>query len=161
MLKKVRIKIVTDRTESRGSLFEGDGVTARKKGAKPERLELVLEGRYHDDGTRVSIGYTEGEHSGMEGAKTTITYQKNEPTLVTMMRTGTVKTALVFEKGRRHQCVYQTPIMPFEVAVHTAEVKNAIEGEGTLVLDYTVELKGAVAEHTHMVLTLLPAFDRP
>ena len=161
MLKKVRIKIVTDRVESKGSLFEGSGVTARKKGAEPEHLELVLEGRYHDDGVRVSIGYTEGEMSGMEGSKTTISYQKNEPALVTMMRTGTVKTALVFERGRRHHCVYQTPIMPFEVAVHTAEVQNALESEGRLVLDYTVELKGAAAEHTHLVLTLLPAFDHP
>ncbi len=159
MLKKVRIKIVTDRTEMSGSLFDG-GVKERKN-AEVQHLELVVEGRYHDDGTRVSIGYTESDLSGMEGSRTTISYQKNEPTLVTMLRTGSVKTALVFEKGRRHHCVYETPIMPFEVSVHTTEVKNGIEGTGVLFLDYAVELRGAQAERTRMTLTLLPAFDRP
>ncbi len=159
MLKKVRIKIVTERIEMQGSLFEGGVI--EKKTAESERLELVVQGRYHDDGTRVSIGYTESDVSGMEGSKTTISYQKNAPGLVTMMRTGAVKTALVFEKGRRHHCVYQTPIMPFEVSVHTTEVNNDIEGEGKLFLDYAVELRGAQAERTKMTLTLLPVFDRP
>ena len=84
MLKKVRIKLVTDRTEMSGSLFEG-GVR-EKKAAKPERMEMIVQGRYYDDGVRVSIGYTESDATGMEGSNTTISYQKNEPELITMIR---------------------------------------------------------------------------
>ena len=159
MLKKVRVKIVTDRTEMKGSLFEGGVV--ENKAAESTHLEMTVQARYYDDGERVNIGYTESEASGMEGSKTTITYQKSAPGLVSILRTGSVKTALVFEKGRRHHCVYQTPIMPFEVSVHTTEVKNDLEARGTLYLDYAVELRGAQAERTKMTLSLLPDFDTP
>jgi hypothetical protein len=51
--------------------------------------------------------------------------------------------------------------MPFEVCVLTHEVTNAIEREGTLTLDYTIELRGAAAEHTRVHLRVLPFFDKP
>ena len=78
-----------------------------------------------------------------------------------MLRTGSVKTALLFDEGRRHECVYQTPIMNFDVCVQTNTVKNAIEAMGTLDLDYVVELKGAQAEHTKMKIVISPAYDKP
>lgn len=166
MLKKVRIQITTERREIKGSLFETPTgqflpTGAPPKEAEPERLELMMEGRYHDDGTRVSISYKESEISGMEGATTTVFFQKNEPGLVTMTRTGTVRTALVFEAGCRHHCIYETPIMPFEVAVDTRSVENALEASGYLRLDYTVELRGANAERTRFEMRILPVFNKP
>jgi len=161
MLKKVRVKIVTDRTEMAGSLFAGGALTAARVPEAPTHEESMLEGRYHDDGTRVSISYKESEISGMEGATTTVFFQKNEPGLVTMTRTGTVRTALVFEAGCRHHCIYETPIMPFEVAVDTRSVENALEASGYLRLDYTVELRGANAERTRFEMRILPVFNKP
>ena len=78
-----------------------------------------------------------------------------------MTRDSSVRTALVFEEGQRHLCVYQTPFMPFEVAVKTRQVENRIEENGTLHLLYTVELKGANAEQTDFSLMLLPDADTP
>ena len=161
MLKKVRIKIVTDRTEMAGSLFEDGALTLPSSSAVPTHEESVREGRYHDDGTRVAISYEEGELSGMEGSRVTLSFYKESPALVTMLRTGSVKTALTFEAGRRHVCVYQTPYAPFDVCVQTGKVQNALHTLGTLHLDYVVGLKGAQPEHTKMTLTLLPAFDKP
>ena len=161
MLKKVRVKIVTDRTEMAGSLFAGGALTAARVPEAPTHEESVLEGRYHDDGTRVAISYEEGALSGMEGSRVTLSYQKDDPALLTMLRTGSVKTALTFEAGRRHECVYQTPFAPFDVCVQTSRVQNAIEALGTLQLEYIVEIKGAQPEHTKMSVTLLPVFDQP
>ncbi len=161
MLKKVRIKIQTDRTELVGSLFEDSLAVKQKRDAAAERMEMMTEGSYLDDGTRVSISYKESEATGSEGSRTTVSFQKNAPELISVMRTGSVKTALIFEEGRRHHCVYQTPIMPFDVCVYTTKVHNALESEGALVLDYAVELRGADAERTQMKLTLLPVFDEP
>lgn len=166
MLKKVRIQITTERCEIKGSLFETPMGQFLPTGAPPseeapERLELLMEGRYHDDGTRISISYKESEATGMEGATTTLFFQKNEPGLITMTRTGTVRTALVFEAGHRHHCIYETPIMPFDVSVETRVVQNDIEVAGRLHLDYTVELRGANAEHTRFEMKLLPDYQRP
>ena len=160
MLKKVRIKILTDRAVVPGSLFENTPI-------KPvalhnfEHSEMSVEGRYHDDGTRVAISYDESELSGLEGSRTTISFQKDVPAAVTMLRTGSVKTSLLFEVGKCHRCVYQTPYAPFEVCVQTNKVHNAVEGMGTLELDYIVELKGAEAEHTKMKIVISPAYDQP
>ncbi len=159
MLKKVRVRIVTERTEMEGSLY-GGGVRAAAT-ATPERMEMTTVARYRDDGVRVSLSWTETEASGMEGTSTTVSYQKSEPLVVTMMRTGAVNTALVFEQGRRHHCVYKTPIMPFEVCVSTDKVENGVEKDGTLFLDYAVELRGATCERTKMNLSVLPDYDRP
>ena len=163
MLKKVRIAIKTTQQEIGGTLFEKHPTTGKLQEIDhtPQTLELMMEGSYHDDGTRISISYREGEQTGIKNARTTISFQKNDPTLVTMTRDGEVRTALCFEEGRRHLSVYQTPYMPFEVAVKTKRVKNRIVEDGTLHLDYTVELKGANAEHADFSLTLLPDIKKP
>ena len=166
MLKKVRVRIVTDRRELKGSLFEtplGQYLPTGEDDVKEEKehLELVMEGRCLDDGARFSVSYKESELTGMAGAVTSLSFLKKEPGLVTMVRSGTMRTALVFEEGRRHLCVYETPLMPFEVSVHTKKVKNRLLTDGTLTLDYAVELRGANAEQTHFSLSLLPYYQHP
>ena len=166
MLKKVRIQIITDRCEIKGSLFETPtGQYLPVQDIAPEEesqhLELMMEGSYRDDGSCVTISYRESELTGMQGSTTTIFFHKNTPGLISMVRNGTARTALVFEKDKRPLCVYETPVMPFEVAVQTRHVHNTLEKAGKLYLDYTVELRGANAEHTRFYLTLLPAFDKP
>ena len=168
MLKKVRVQIVTDRFEAKGSLYETPAgkllpTPLQDMPAKEdiEHMEMTVEASYHDDGDRVCIRYKESELSGMEGSVTSVSYRKSEPSLISMLRDGSVKTALVFEPGARHLCVYQTPIMPFEVCVYTRSVKNDIEAKGLLKMDYTVELRGAQAEHTAFSMRVLPVFDKP
>ena len=160
MLKKVKIKILTDRAKAAVGLFEGKFAPLAAAN-ESEHSEMSVLGRYHDDGTRVSISYDESELSGMEGSRATIAFQKAEPDVISMLRTGSVKTALLFEAGRRHECVYQTPLAPFDVCVQTNVVKNALETMGTLDLDYIVELKGAEPEHTRMRIILSPDYDKP
>lgn len=169
MLKHVRVKIETERYETSGSLFDSpmplpfsypseEETTCQDEEAK---MELVTEARYRDDGTRVSISYEEGELSGMENTTTTLSFSKSEPGIFSMTRAGAVRTTLLFEKGKRHTCIYQTPILPFELCIATKNVQNDIEANGTLYLDYLIELRGAQTEHTRFKLTLLPDFQAP
>jgi uncharacterized beta-barrel protein YwiB (DUF1934 family) len=76
------------------------------------------------------------------------------PELVTMMRHGTVNTILVFEKGKRHICTYQTEYMPFEICVNTKEVINTLLENGRIDLDYIVEIRGAQAERTQFTIEI-------
>ena len=73
--------------------------------------------------------------------------------IVTMTRDGIVSATLVFEEGKRHHCIYKTPIMPFEVCVKTKTVTNNLEVNGELELDYIVEIRGAKAERTKLQMT--------
>ncbi len=168
MLKKVRIQIVTDRYEMQGSLWETptgkmlpDFEAEPPKKSDIEHLEMTTEAVYHDDGARVCISYKESELSGMEGAKTSVSFQKNDPHFVSMLRDGSVKTAMIFQPGERHHSVYQTAIMPFDVCIFTRTVENRIEADGTLQMDYAVELRGAQTERTKFRMRVLPNFDKP
>lgn len=160
MLKKVRIRILTDRAETAVDLYGNTGMPLAEA-REWEHSEMTVEGSYHDNGTRISISYDESAATGLEGSRATISFQKTESAIVSMQRTGSVKTALIFEAGCRHECLYQTPIMPFEVCVQTAKVQNAIEAMGTMELDYISQIKGAEAERTRMRIVISPAYDKP
>ena len=178
MLKKVMIHISSRHTEASDALFsymfrENDPAEENAEEAYPleddgpdidsdEPLEILTEGSLFisKDG-RVTLSYTETELSGMEGAKTSVVFDKGQEGLVTMMRSGPVNTALVFEAGSRHICVYQTPYMPFELCVHTLAVDNRLLSEGRLDLDYIIEFRGAKAEHNIFTLTVKDSLDHP
>ena len=154
MLKKVKIRITTDRADMQGSLFEEGGVRALDT-APVTHEEMTVQGRYRDDGTRITLGYEEDESLGLEGSRVTISFAKSEPNAVQMLRTGSVKTTLMFKPGMKHECVYQTPLMPFDVRLQTLRVDNRIALLGTLYLEYVVEIKGGDAEHRKMRLTMV------
>ncbi|MBQ3063741.1 MAG: DUF1934 domain-containing protein [Clostridia bacterium] len=162
MLKRVRVSVKTKQWQLGGTIF--DDVTppsAAPARVEPQEIEMTAEGSYHDDGHRVTVTYREGELSGLGNAKTTIFFQKSDPHTVTMTRDGAVRTALLFEEGKRHICIYKTPLMPFEVAVKTRRVENTLSENGKLRLDYTVEIKGADPERTELTLSLLPDIRKP
>ena len=152
--KDIRICINSTRYEVEASLFSEVNdeniliVPVADGEAEPERTQIKSHGLFKLEGNRAEISYEETELTGMEGSRTVISYDVGDKGIVTMMRTGAVSTALVFEKGKRHHCVYKTPYMPFEVCVRTLEVKNDIEERGCMELDYIVEIRGARAERT-------------
>ncbi len=162
MLKRVRISIKTKQWQLGGTIFD-DGVASANAPARvePQEMEMTATGSYHDDGVRITVSYHEGELSGMGSAKTSLFFQKKTPHAVTMTRDGAVRTALLFEEGKCHICIYQTPLMPMEVAVKTQNVQNTLAENGKLHLNYIVEIKGADPEQTELVLELLPDVTRP
>jgi uncharacterized beta-barrel protein YwiB (DUF1934 family) len=158
------IHMLTSRLELGGSLFddeeneneEGGIDFAALLGEMPEPTEMLMEGRLITNPTRVELVYDEGELSGMAGSVTAIGFHRNNPALISMIRTGIVRTALTFEEGKRHFCVYNTPYSNFEVCVRAICVENELLEKGTLKLDYVVEIHGAQAEHCRMTVSVRP-----
>ncbi len=157
--KEIRIKIHSELYEVDASLFtdadiDTDNIPISEDAPTPDIMDINSIGSYTDDGERISISYNETEVTGMEGSTTTVTFLKNEPNVVSMIREGAVSATLVFEEGKRHHCLYKTPFMPFEVCVRTIKVSNALLGAGALSLDYIVEIRGAKAERTKFSMQL-------
>ena len=165
----VSVSIVSERSAVKANLFDavyekqmaeiGDDVSIMVPEELPgeeqgETLEMITEGLVRVRGGRVEVVYDEGELSGMEGSTTVVSYAKDEPRTVSMIRSGAVSTALVFEPQRRHLCVYNTPFSSFEVCVHTLEVKNDLPSGGALYLDYLIEIHGAKTERCKMTVTV-------
>ena len=123
-------------------------------GEMPEPDEMLMEGRLITNEKRVELIYEESELTGMEGSVTAIGFQRNHPELVSMMRSGQVRTALTFEEGKRHYCLYNTPFSDFEVCVRALHVDNRLLTDGEICLDYLVEIHGAQAEHCKMTVSV-------
>ena len=159
MKKEIRLKIKSVRYESEVSLFSlGEDLELNDEELRvevqPETMEILSVGTENEDNGRRIFSYDETEATGMDGSTTSLTYLLDRPELVTMLREGAVSTALVFEEGKRHHCLYQTPFMPFEVCVHTLKVENKLESERTLFLDYIIEIRGARAERTKFFMEI-------
>ena len=169
--RDVMIHMLTSRLELNASLFddmreddvaedeeeaEGGFDFASLMGEMPEPTEMLMEGRLVTNEKRVELIYEESELTGMEGSLTAIGFDRSNPSLVSMMRTGAVRTALTFEAGKRHFCLYNTPYSDFEVCVRTIAVENVLLEEGRIRLDYLIEIHGAQAEHCKMTINVKP-----
>ena len=122
--------------------------------AENEPLEMMTEGYIETEHERTQIVYNETELTGMDDTMTTLSFANDCPSLITLLRGGSVTTAMVFEEGKTHVCVYETPIMPFELSIRTLKVKNEILTAGKLYLDYVIEFRGAQAERTKFSLEI-------
>lgn len=120
-------------------------------------MEICTEGRMRITGDRVSVTYDETEMTGMEGTKTMVGFFKSQPDIVTMTRTGTVKSSFTFEPKKRYICSYETPYMPFEMCIRTLSMDNRLETDGELSLEYVIEIRGATAEHNTLFMKLYDA----
>ena len=168
MLKKVRIFLRTERHGVAARLFEDVAMGLSEADVfvnsmlepqgdedEPQSMEMFSDARLRLTDDMFSLSYEESELTGMEGTSSQLSFMRSQPELVTMLRSGSVSTALVFEPNKRHFCTYKTPFMPFEVCVHTLKIDNKLLGEAaTLDLDYIVEIRGAQAERCRLHLEI-------
>ena len=122
----------------------------------PEPTELLTEGLLVTDEHRVELMYEESEMSGMAGSVTTIGFDRSAPGLISMMRTGPVRSALVFEAGKRYSNVYETPFSSFDLCTHTLHIENNLLTAGTLSLEYILSFQGTQSEHCSMEISVKP-----
>ena len=144
-MKNISLRITSKMDEDRvpprcGNLkisqAEEDSILNSVEDALPENDEVEAEVLFTEAVMDISstgiftIRYEESELSGMEGTTTELIFSKNEPSLVTLRRTGTVRCAIVMEEHRQHSGVYQTPVMPLDLTVTTHSLTNTITEDG-------------------------------
>ena len=160
--RNVMISILTSRLEVGIHLFEeGEDFAPNPLDflprEMPEPTEMLVEGRLVTNADRVELVYDESPLSGMMGSVTAIGFDRANPGLVTMMRSGTVFAAMSFEEGKRHISVYDTPFSSFQICIRTLCVKNTLLTDGKITLEYLIEFHGAQAEHCRMTISTRPA----
>ena len=110
----------------------------------PEVIELVTEGRLMDCGDAgYTLSYQESEITGLEGTLTTF---QVEPDSITLMRMGEFNSQMVFQPGRRHFSMYDTPYGALSIGVNTKKMRADLdENGGEIEIDYAIEIDHAVA----------------
>lgn len=110
-------------------------------GIDPDETELMTEGTMELTENGMVLSYEESELTGMEG--TTTTFEVKGPR-VTLTRSGAVNSQMVFEEGRQHTSLYETPFGELSVDIQTSELKHNLSERGGL-----MEIKYSIAvEHT-------------
>lgn len=107
----------------------------------PDATELMTDGTLEVTEDGLVLSYEESELTGMEG--TTTTFEVCGPR-VTLTRSGAVNSQMVFEEGRQHTSLYETPFGELSVDIQTSELKHNLSERGGL-----MEIKYSIAvEHT-------------
>lgn len=111
----------------------------------------TLERCIRDGRQVIEVKYTEDE--SMDDTETVIRFDPARPHSALINHAGGVVSTLILEEGVRHITVYETPIMPFEIAVYTKKCRGGFTADGgTLSLDYLLELRGADLQRTVMTI---------
>ena len=110
----------------------------------PEEIELVTAGTMERDGQGgCTISYQESELTGLGGTLTTFQVEGGQ---VTLLREGSVNSQMVFEEGRRHLSMYETPYGALSIGVNTRRMRSTVgEAGGELEIDYAIEIDNLVA----------------
>ena len=113
------------------------------EGQDPDVTELVTAGTLRREQEGYTIAYQETELTGLEGTTTKL---RIEGPRVTLLRQGSVNSQMIFEVGRKHLSMYETPYGAVAVGVETRRLKNTVdEAGGDLEIDYAIEIDNLLA----------------
>lgn len=116
-----------------------------------ESYEMTTRGTWESYIDGYKIEYDE-QYDELKGCHTELTVNG---TCVSMVRTGSFNTEMIIEKGKRHNCQYQSPFGSMLIGISAQKVSSDIkDGKGTLELKYTIDFYGGVASENELVITL-------
>ena len=113
------------------------------QGADEESVELVTEGLLRPECGGYTLSYQESEVTGMAGTLTTFQIEKD---CITLIRAGEVNSQMVFQEGRRHLSMYETPYGQLALGVNTRRMRADLNDKGgDIEIDYNIEIDHRVA----------------
>ena len=118
-------------------------VTGVQQGVNgPDAMELVTAGQYGQDEKETLLTWQESELTGMEG--TTTTFEVSGPQVI-LRRVGSVNSQMVFEEGRQHTSLYETPYGELSVDIQTSRLlHNLTERGGLMEIKYSIAVEHVV-----------------
>ena len=111
-------------------------------GIDPDATELMTEGTMVLTEDGMVLSYEESTLTGMEGPTTTFEVQGPR---VTLIRSGTVNSQMVFEEGRQHTSLYETPFGELTVDIQTSRLRHNLTARGGILeIRYTIAVEHTV-----------------
>ena len=109
---------------------------------EPDSIELMTEGRLSREGESYILSYQESALTGMEGATTT--FEVRGPQVI-LSRTGSVNSQMVFEEGKQHTSLYETPFGELAIDIQTSRLRHSLTEQGGLMdLRYSISVDHSV-----------------
>ena len=118
-----------------------------------DKVEVLTSGNYMMKKNHCYIGYKEYDEENPN--KYSDNLIKVEDNLVTIIRKGEMQSRLMLEKGKRHQCLYQTVAGDLMIGVFTKTMKNTLnEKGGTLEVSYTLDFNTDLVSENRFKITV-------
>ena len=113
------------------------------EGVDPDATELMTEGTMELTESGMRLNYQETELTGMAGTSTT--FEVRGPRVI-LTRSGKVNSQMVFQKGRQHSSLYETPWGTMTVDIATSQLANRISDRGGILdIHYSIAVEHRVA----------------
>ncbi len=110
----------------------------QKLDGETDKVEVLTAGNYIMKNGHCYIGYKEYDDDNPNEHFDNLIKVEND--IVTITRKGPMRSQLMLEKGKRHQCLYQTVAGDLIIGVFTKTMKSTLgEQGGTLEVSYTLD----------------------
>ena len=109
---------------------------------EPDSIELMTEGVLELTREGMVLSYQESELTGLEG--TTTAFEIRGPQVI-LSRTGNVNSQMVFEEGKQHTSIYETPFGELAIDIQTSRLRHSLSERGGLMdLRYSISVDHSV-----------------
>ncbi len=117
-----------------------------------DESELFTKGEFRLHKGSFFIDYDESEATGYEGSHVQM---RIEDKMMTLTRTGTTFSSLIFENKTRHFCHYGTEFGDCMVGITTEELKPELsENGGKIHLKYTIDVNGGLMTENEITINV-------
>ena len=118
-----------------------------------DKIEVLTTGSYIMKNGHCFIGYKEHDEDYPDDFCNNLIKVENET--VTITRKGKLRSQLMLEKGKRHQCLYQTVAGDLMIGVFTKTLENSLnEKGGTLEVSYTLDFNTDLVSENRFKVTV-------
>ena len=108
-------------------------------GNEKDTTEFLTEGTLCKTDYGYLLEYDESKLTGMEGTHTAFEIR---PASVLLTRTGAFRSQMIFERGKKHYSLYDTPYGTMTIDIITNYLQNSITDEGgELDIRYAIEIE--------------------
>ena len=108
-------------------------------GNEKDTTEFLTEGTLSKTDDGYLLEYDESALTGMEGTHTAFEIR---PASVSLLRTGSFRSQMIFERGKKHYSLYDTPYGTMTIDIVTDYLQSSITEEGgELDIRYAIEIE--------------------
>lgn len=118
-----------------------------------DKVEVLTEGNFLMKKDHCYIGYKEYDEDAPQSFYDNLI--KVQGDVVTISRKGPMRSQLMLEKGKRHQCLYQTPAGDLMIGVFTKTMNNTLKTDGgVLEVSYTLDFNNDLVSENKFKITV-------
>lgn len=118
-----------------------------------EKIEVITAGDMIIEGDKLTIIYPEySEEVPSKRTDTTVTLENG---VLSVDRQGEMSSHLILEKGKRHECLYQTPMGQMFIGIFTDNVHAKLdESGGEITASYQLDFNRSVVSYNEFYISV-------